>query len=395
MIWDRIMQEHIIPANIVLTLLFGRILFAAFALSFLVKLIMSARKKLAPSVRSWLWGLCVPALIIPFEHSALVLAKRLDLPSLALTNIFYELWQPILSYLWLAGFIASLVQVRANNKRTLYLLHTRQLRGCAAYFHKGHSSVYLPPDFMTIYTQAEQDMLLAHERQHILQHDPYLYRILSFVKCIFWFNPLIHQAIHLIKQDRELLCDERAIQGRCRIAYGSLLLREARTAMPGYEVAGIVSEAGDIYERIAACAVPFPQDRKKAVMVACIAVIIFSFGFVGFLYPAMESPMRIQVFLTGEASVTPVEGAEKYAMLERDVISLDQNGLFEYALSMGLRPEQSLYVSVVFGRRPTLTSFSTVSNGFAFAIHELQTELLRYSHHQAGLNLWSVLYRIL
>jgi hypothetical protein len=324
------------------------------------------------------------------------MAQKLDLHTQAEANIVFEMWQPGLSYIWLAGFIFFSLKAYADNRRTLHLLNTHKLNGCAAYFHKGRSYIYLPPDFHTTYTPAEQDLLLAHERQHITQHDPLLYRLLQMAQCVFWFNPLIHKAIRLIKQDRELLCDERVTQGRCKREYGVLLLREAQMAMPIHAIAGIAAKPGDVYERIAACAIPFPRNRKSIVIILGIAAVILAIGIMGFLMPAFESPMDIRLYLVEDISFSQhIEGAERFAFLEQGGIALDQKGLYEHALSVGLKPEQRLHMYITTGKRPTLTSYSTVSSGFEFAIHELESERLFFSYSDTELNLWSVLYKVI
>jgi beta-lactamase regulating signal transducer with metallopeptidase domain len=62
--------------DILLQILFSRVLFAAAVLSVLIMMIMFARKNnLAPITRSYLWTLCIPALLIPFERSAVILRQ--------------------------------------------------------------------------------------------------------------------------------------------------------------------------------------------------------------------------------------------------------------------------------------------------------------------------------
>jgi len=394
MIINNILYAHIMPAHTILTLLFGRILFAAIGLSFLTMLIISIRKNTAPSIRSRLWVLCVPALIVPFEHGVIALVQGFGLHAAEPYGIAFELWQPILSYIWLAGFIISAFKTGADNRRNLHLIKACKLKGCAAYFHRWRSHIYLPPDYSTAYSPAEQSMLLAHERQHIIQHDPLLFRFLQIVQCVFWFSPMLHKAIRLIRQDRELLCDERAAQGYCKREYGLLLLREAQSSMPCHRMAGIAAEPGGVYERIAACAVTFPRNRKNVALVLGIAVIILAVGILGFLMPAFESPMDIKLYLIEGASLTYIEGADGYFSLAPEGIIPDQKSLYKFATSAGLEPEQRLYVYVISGKRPTLTSHSTISNGFEFAVHELEGEMAPFSAG-TGQNAWKGLFRFI
>jgi hypothetical protein len=238
-------------------------------------------------------------------------------------------------------------------------------------------------------------MLVAHERQHIIQHDTLAYRFLQITQCVFWFNPLIHKAARIIRHDRELLCDERTMQGCCKREYGMLLLREAKKGMPSHLAVGIATEPVGVYERIAACAAHFPKNRKTGVIVTGIAAAIFVAGSVGFVKPVMESPMEIQVFLSEDTNFSHIQGTERFFFLENDGIALDQKGFYEYALSAGLKPEQRLSVSVMEGKRPTLTSYYTISNGATFAVYQLESEEIFIPYYDAGLNIWSMLYRLI
>jgi len=282
-----------------------------------------------------------------------------------------------------------------ERKNTMRLIKSDKLTTCAAYFYKGRSRIYLSPDFDQAYTPAEREMLLAHERQHVIQHDPLLYRFLQIMRCVFWFCPLLHKAVHLIRQDRELLCDERVTLRFSKREYGCLLLREAQKAPPSCAVAGVVSEVGGVYERVNACVTPFSANKNTAIIVTSIAAILFTTGFIGFASPIVNKPMDIRVFLVDDASFSHIEGAEEFVLFTDDGIALDQDRLYEHVVAAGLMPEQVLNVCVIEGERPTLTSCYTVSNGGVFKISELKSEKILFSYYDAGFNIWGMLYKVL
>ena len=394
--------EYIPAATTLIELLLVRLLFAAIMLSVLITLIMLARKNLAPAARSWLWGLCVPVLFIPFEHSAVILAQSaggpVALPESAPFQIAWLVFSTALNCILIAGIVISAVKICRRRKKTIRLLKSGKIAYCAAYYYKGRSRIYTPPNFGEAYTPDERGMLLAHEKQHVLQRDTLLYPFLQAVQCVFWFNPLVHMAVRLIRQDRELLCDERVTLNCPKHAYGMLLLSEAQKPFCNHAIAGAASEQAGMYERVAACVKPFPKDKKAAVVVACIAAVVFAAGCIGFTQPIVNAPMDIQVSLidAGDNGFSPqFNGAEKFVLVEQDGIYINQEGLFEYAVSAGLTPEQRLSVRVIEAKRQTLTSCYTVSNGGWFAVSELNSEELFFPFHDAGFNLWSVLFKVI
>ena len=65
----------------------------------------------------------------------------------------------------------------------------------------------VPADFAARYSADEQDLIIAHERQHAARHDPAANALLALLQCAFWFNPLMHLAASRFRFDQELACD--------------------------------------------------------------------------------------------------------------------------------------------------------------------------------------------
>ncbi len=376
----------------IMGLLASRILFAGIALLVLIIVITRARKGLAPTLRSWLWALCIPLLILPFEHSAIIIMQNFTAPEGA--KLVLERLIHIWNYIWPAGVIFFAIHMSIGRKRTLRLIKRNCLSGCAAYLYKGKSHIYLPPDFESIYTSEQQEMLLAHEHRHIAQHDPWIFRFLQVIQCVFWFCPHVHKAVRLIRQDRELLCDERVIQSYSGKKYASLLLNEAQKNMD-YPLPGIAAETGSIYERIAACIKPFSGSRKPFLFAVSFVIILFGTGFAGFVKPIVTERMEVNIFLENDETFLSLEGAEKFVQLTEEGIVLDQPGLLEYLESLGLHPQQSLYAHVTQAERLTLTSSYTVSSGSRFTMEKLKTDNLIFPYYDAGFKPWSVLFKLL
>lgn len=377
-----------------LGLMSGRILFAAIALSILVTMIIAVRRKLSPNIRTWLWALCIPTFFFPFERSAVILGLSIPISDVTETLLMR------CSYLWHfslpTGMLVSAVIVHRERRRTLKLIEEKRLCGCAAYFHKGRSHIYLPPDFDSSYTEEQREMLLAHEKQHIAQHDPLLYRFLQTVQCVFWFCPPVHKAVRLLRQDRELLCDHHIMQGRSKYEYGMLLLLEAQKGASAATLPCLVSETGGVYERITACVKPFPNRKIPVMLMAGAAILLLAAGLIGFISPVVTEPMEIYASLSQDDLFSHTDGLERFVVLRKDGVSLDQQGLMQYAVSQGFAPETEISVFVKHSQRFTVTSCYTVCAGWNFYVGQLETEELFFPFYDSAFGkLWGFLYRII
>ncbi|MCX7545221.1 M56 family metallopeptidase [Marinicella gelatinilytica] len=59
-----------------------------------------------------------------------------------------------------------------------------------------------------LFRQAERDIVLAHERQHLRNGDIYWLLIIGFVYRLFWFNPMVYWLNKRLREVIELRCDE-------------------------------------------------------------------------------------------------------------------------------------------------------------------------------------------
>ena len=374
--------------NILMSLLFNRVLFATIALSILVVMTIFARRRnLAPAIRSYLWALCVPALFIPFERGVIILMQG---QILELNLIF-------LSYVWLLGFSVCMIKTYRERRKTIRLLKTGEIEGCAVYYYKFRSYIYTPPNFDEIYTENEREMLMAHEQQHIKQRDQFLFLFLQSIQCVFWFNPLIHKAVQCIRHDRELLCDERVTSYYSKIDYAELLLNEAQKATPACHLAGIASNSDGIFERIVACTRPFSYNKRIAILITFVAIALFLFGAIGFTRPIVYHPMETMIVCAEDFSHTHIDRFDKFVTQYQGNIIISEE-LYFYAIADGFETVDSLSLVIIQVRRPSIFNTSTVSRGFMFTISDLENGEISIPYHYAGYNLrslWGVLYRIL
>ncbi|MFY2763608.1 M56 family metallopeptidase [Arenimonas sp. MALMAid1274] len=87
--------------------------------------------------------------------------------------------------------------------------------------------IVLPADFETRYDAAQQQLVLCHEQVHQRRGDLPVNAGVSLLRCLLWFNPLVHHAAERLRQDQELACDAAVLARfpRHRRAYGEALLK--------------------------------------------------------------------------------------------------------------------------------------------------------------------------
>jgi hypothetical protein len=302
----------------------------------------------------------------------------------------------IISVVWLVGFLCFLIVRSLDFKKTARLFREGKMRSCATYFHRFRSKIYLPPDLELLYTAEEREMLLAHERQHIAQHDPFVYRVLVIIECACWFNPLVSVAVRHYQHERELLCDERVTRGCPKYDYGMLILKaaERRPAMRA-ATAGIVMEHGSISERVKAMTEPIKTVGKwTAAAIVCLTVMQIAAGLSGFrpawrsfndISPAAAEEMglkEVYVFLIedvehfdpNEFKHGHVEGMENFMTIGEKSLTFDEAGMYDYAMSIGLTDKNGLYVIHTNAIRPTWGPGEFVYDSLAFALVSLKSE---------------------
>jgi bla regulator protein blaR1 len=73
------------------------------------------------------------------------------------------------------------------------------------------SRIVIPADFYERYSEAERQLVIAHELAHIRGGDLYANAIATLLQIVFWFNPLLHWAASRMRFDQELACDTRVL----------------------------------------------------------------------------------------------------------------------------------------------------------------------------------------
>jgi TonB family protein len=94
--------------------------------------------------------------------------------------------------------------------------------------------IVTPDDFAERFSHDERKLILAHEQVHLERNDSRINALAALVRCVCWFNPLVHIGAGAMRVDQELACDAEVIERRPkgRRAYAEMLLKTQLVAQP-------------------------------------------------------------------------------------------------------------------------------------------------------------------
>jgi len=147
---------------------------------------------------------------------------------------------------WVVGaalfvlYLTGLQRVFVNSLGTLSgtrcVLRAEHSGGCPALLGVLRPKIILPVDFETRYTRMERLLVLSHERTHLRRGDAAWNALVAAMRCLLWFNPLVHVAATRFREDQELSCDAAVVEDYpgLRRTYATAMLKTqlADTALP-------------------------------------------------------------------------------------------------------------------------------------------------------------------
>jgi TonB family protein len=141
--------------------------------------------------------------------------------------------------------------------------------------------IVTPADFSHRFSDQERKLILAHEQVHLERQDVRINALATLVRCLCWFNPLVHIGARRLRADQELSCDAAVIERRprARRAYAETLLKTQLADRPlpvgcywPPEAAWATSHP--LTERIAMLtASPLSHPRRLAAATAVLALV--------------------------------------------------------------------------------------------------------------------------
>ena len=289
-----------------LVLLWRGTLTGSVAICFVLALRLPARRWLGAQAAYLLWLLMpamllasfAPAARIPIAmlppvnvSAARVAMERLTASAVSL-DTSAQMW---LLALWLSGAvgaIAILLRQQFRFTRSLGSLQRRSDGWRSEFAGVGPALVgalrpriVLPADFDAHYSERERALVVAHERVHLQRGDAQINALVALLRCLQWFNPLVHFAASRFRFDQEIACDAAVITRfpEARRCYADAMLRAQLTGQTRQELrlpVGCYWQSDHpLKERIMLLKKPVPAFARRLEASACVALLIGAASF--------------------------------------------------------------------------------------------------------------------
>jgi TonB family protein len=140
--------------------------------------------------------------------------------------------------------------------------------------------IVLPADFDTRYEAHQRELILAHERTHVARGDAWANLAVAALRCLCWFNPLVHLAVARFRHDQELACDAIVVarHPQSRRAYGDALF-QAQCAAQASPLACHFGFGHPLKERITMLREPIASPRRRIAGNAAVALLVSAAAF--------------------------------------------------------------------------------------------------------------------
>ncbi len=259
-----------------------------------VALVMLARRKMhrviGPDATYLLWAIVPVAMLatlIP-ARTIEVIKTETPLSTLAAGSVtqlpaeavnWAEFGAGLLVLVWAAGAVAMLRSLAKRQRLFMDDVGLRKAGPAVIGFFYPH--IVTPADFSHRFSDRERKLILAHEQVHLERHDVRINALATLVRCLCWFNPLVHIGARLLRADQELSCDATVMEHRprARRVYAETLLKTQLTDRPlpvgcYWPAESLWKTSHPLRERIAMLArSPFSRRRRIAAAGAILALI--------------------------------------------------------------------------------------------------------------------------
>ena len=244
-------------------------------------------------------------------------ATVVAVPSLSST------WETFLLVVWLGGVVAMAggLWVRQHRfVRGLGALRRREdglwtaasSRGLPAAIGLFRIRIVVPADFECRYRERERVLIACHERLHISRGDLAANALVSALRCVYWFNPVIHLAARRFRIDQELACDEDVIRRHpgARRSYGEAMLKGQLDAGPA-PLACHWPAPHPLRERITQLGKQLPSRRRRALATLLVTTMAVAAGYGAWAAQPMQPSVAPQGGLYHVAMQVSLGGAAR------------------------------------------------------------------------------------
>lgn len=164
-----------------------------------------------------------------------------------------------------------------------------------------HPRIVVPADFQQRYTARERELILAHERLHRARGDTRINAVVALLRCVYWFNPLLHWASIRFRFDQELACDagivSRFPQARRSYADAMLKTQLAEQSWPALRLpVGCLWPCGHpLKKRLLMLKQPLPSRARSGVGLVLVVLSGFGGGYVAWASQPDRAPRATDI----------------------------------------------------------------------------------------------------
>ena len=210
-------------------------------------------------------------------------------------------WMPALAGLWLVGAVLAALRFARQQRR--YLARLGQLERDPGGHWRGDRvegpavvgalcpRIVLPADFEARHAPEEVALIVAHERAHLARGDTRANLLAVALRCLQWFNPLLHLAERRFRLDQELACDAAvlACHPHARRRYADAMLN-VQLAVPGLPVGCHWQSSQSLKERILMLKQPQPGAGRRRVGNLALGVVLVASSYAAWAARPAQAP---------------------------------------------------------------------------------------------------------
>lgn len=155
--------------------------------------------------------------------------------------------------------------------------------------------IVLPADFDARFPGLQGALVLAHERAHLRRGDVPAHLVAAGLRCLQWFNPLVHAAAARFRDDQELACDAAVVAAHphLRRSYAGAILN-AQLVDPGLPVGCHWQSSQSLKERIAMLKRPPPAARRRRAGAVALSTLVACSSYAAWaLQPAVPAAAAV------------------------------------------------------------------------------------------------------
>src|SRR5690606_24351750 len=149
-------------------------------------------------------------------------------------------------------------------------------------------------------------LVVAHERAHLARGDTRANLVAVVLRCLYWFNPIVHLADRSFRLDQELACDAAVIarHPHARRRYADAMLN-MQLAVPGLPVGCHWQSSQSLKERILMLKQPQPAAGRRRVGILALGVVLSGCSYVAWSARPAQPPSAPEPVAVPASSTTP------------------------------------------------------------------------------------------